>query len=65
MPLLLEKFKTNLATRFAPERCRAIIELCSNPDRLDATPVDQFLDLFAVPVPGAAQSSAVKVSMPE
>ena len=47
MPLLVNKFEANLASRFAPEQCKTILELCMNPDRLLATPVDKFTDMFA------------------
>jgi len=46
MPLLVEKFKTNLARRF-PERLQnTILDLCTDADRLESTPVHQFVDLF-------------------
>ena len=61
MPLLVKKFEANLAARFAPEQCNEIIELCMNADKLLATPVDEFMDLFVAPLPGAAQSSTFKV----
>jgi len=48
IPLLLEKFENNLARCFAPKRCRAILDLCADARRLDATPVDEFMDLFAL-----------------
>jgi 2-methylcitrate dehydratase len=47
MPLLVKKFEANLASRFAPEQCQAIIKLCNDPKSLDATPVDKFTDMFA------------------
>ena len=48
MPLLVEKFKTNLARRF-PEKQRSIIlDLCMSPKRLDATPVHEFVDLMVI-----------------
>ncbi len=48
MPLLVEKFRTNLARRF-PEKQRArILELCADAKRLDATPVHEFVDLMAI-----------------
>jgi 2-methylcitrate dehydratase len=46
MPLLVEKFKTNLARRFPPERQRAILELCLDAKRLEPTPVKDFVDLM-------------------
>jgi 2-methylcitrate dehydratase len=48
MPLLVKKFATNLASRFAQEQCEAIMNLCNDPSRLDATPVDRFTDMFVV-----------------
>ena len=48
IPLLLEKFRTNLARRYAPKRQQAILELCLDAERLAATPVDRFVDLFVV-----------------
>jgi len=46
MPLLIEKFKTNLARRLPPQRQQAILELCMDAPRLAATPVSEFVDLF-------------------
>jgi 2-methylcitrate dehydratase len=51
MPLLVQKFEANVASRFAPEQCRRIMELCMDPERLLATPVDQFTNLFAAESP--------------
>ena len=51
MPLLMKKFESNLASRFAPARCEAIMKLCSDPRSLDATPVDKFTDMFATGSP--------------
>ena len=48
IPLLEAKFKTNLARRFAGKQQAAIIELCASQRRLEATPVNEFVDLFAV-----------------
>ncbi len=48
IPLLIEKFKTNLARRFPPFRADQIMALCSDQNRLEATPVNEFVDLFAV-----------------
>jgi 2-methylcitrate dehydratase len=48
MPVLVEKFKTNLARRFAPDRQRAILELCLDAKRLAETPVKDFVDLMVV-----------------
>jgi 2-methylcitrate dehydratase len=48
MPVLVEKFKTNLARRLPPARQQAILELCMDAARLEKTPVDVFVDLFVV-----------------
>src|SRR5439155_4100854 len=47
MPLLVEKFRTNLARRFPPQQQKAILDLCMDAGRLEATPVNEFVDLFA------------------
>ena len=49
MPLLVKKFETNLASRFAPAQCDAILRACKDARTLDATHVDAFTDMF-VPV---------------
>ena len=46
MPLLVEKFKRNLARRFPPEQQETILELCMDAGRLERTPVNEFVDLF-------------------
>jgi 2-methylcitrate dehydratase len=48
IPLLEAKFRTNLARRFPEERRNAILELCRDSKRLEATPVDKFVDLFVI-----------------
>ena len=45
MPILVEKFETNLARRFPPEQQKTILELCADPGRLEKTPVNEFVDL--------------------
>jgi 2-methylcitrate dehydratase len=47
MPVLVEKFRTNLNRVFAPKQAQAILELCLDPKKLDATPVNEFVDLMA------------------
>jgi 2-methylcitrate dehydratase len=48
IPILIEKFRTNLARRF-PEKQRAIImDLCLNQKQLEATPVHEFVDLMVI-----------------
>jgi 2-methylcitrate dehydratase len=46
VPLLEAKFRTNLARRLPPRQQQAIISLCGDPRRLEATPVNEFVDLF-------------------
>jgi len=46
MPVLVEKFKTNLARRFPAQQQQRILELCLDAERLAATPVREFVDLF-------------------
>jgi 2-methylcitrate dehydratase len=46
MPVLVEKFKTNLARRFPREQQKAILDVCMDASRLAAMPVSQFVDLF-------------------
>jgi 2-methylcitrate dehydratase len=48
IPLLVEKFKTNLARRFPPKQSDAILALCEDGARLEATPVNEFVDLFVI-----------------
>jgi len=48
IPLLEAKFRRNLARRFPEERRSAITELCRDQKRLEATPVDKFVDLFVI-----------------
>jgi len=48
IPLLLEKFKTNLDRRFSPEVRDRILEASLNQELLEATPVDQYVSLYVV-----------------
>ncbi len=48
VPLLEAKFERNLARRFPPQQRRAILELCADRERLPATPVNEFVDLFTI-----------------
>ncbi len=48
IPLLLEKFQTNLARRFPTKQQRAILELTQDPERLAASPVHTFVDLMVI-----------------
>ncbi|AOS97853.1 2-methylcitrate dehydratase [Microbulbifer aggregans] len=48
IPLLLEKFVDNLSTRLPEARCRAIVDLCEDQERLERTSVDDFMSLFVI-----------------
>ncbi len=48
IPLLEEKFKASLATRFSAQRSARIFALCKDQARLEATPVQRFMDLFVI-----------------
>ena len=48
MPVLVEKFKTNLARRFAEKQREQILEVCLSPRQLEATPVHEFVDMMAL-----------------
>jgi 2-methylcitrate dehydratase len=48
MPVLVEKFKTNLARVFPAKQAAAILALCQEPARLDATPVNEFVDMMVI-----------------
>jgi 2-methylcitrate dehydratase len=47
MPLLEAKFRKNLARRFAEDRQRAILDLSLDAARLNAMPVNEYVDLYA------------------
>ena len=48
IPLLEKKFLSNLQTRFPSWKSEKIMELCLNPDKLEAKPVNEFMDLLAI-----------------
>jgi 2-methylcitrate dehydratase len=48
MPVLVEKFRTNLARRFPAQQQKAILDVCMDADRLAQMPVHEFVDLFVV-----------------
>ena len=48
MPVLVAKFKTNLARRFPAKQQKAILDLCMDPKKLAATPVNEFVDLMVI-----------------
>ncbi|WP_026291712.1 2-methylcitrate dehydratase [Marinobacterium rhizophilum] len=48
IPLLEDKFRANLATRFPAARCERIFALCKDPAALGAMPVNAFMDLLVI-----------------
>ena len=48
MPLLVEKFKTNLRRRFGEEQQRKILEVSLDSERLERMPVHEYVDLYAI-----------------
>ncbi len=48
IPLLVEKFKRNLARRFPPKQQEAILTLCADQKKLEETPVNEFVDRFVI-----------------
>ncbi len=48
MPVLVEKFKTNLTRRFPTKQQKAILDLCLDRKKLAATPVNEFVDMMVI-----------------
>ena len=48
IPLLIEKYKTNLARIYDVDKQKKITDLCLDYDTLAATPVNEFMDLLAL-----------------
>lgn len=48
IPLLEAKFKANLATRFPAGHSQKIFALCKDQQGLEATPVNEFMDMFVI-----------------
>ncbi len=48
MPVLMAKFKTNLARVFAEKQRAAIWDLCTDSKKLDAMPVNEFVDMLVI-----------------
>jgi 2-methylcitrate dehydratase len=48
IPLLIEKYKINLARIYDGDKQKKIIELCLDYNKLTATPVNEFMDLMAL-----------------
>ncbi|MCS6967094.1 MAG: bifunctional 2-methylcitrate dehydratase/aconitate hydratase [Cytophagales bacterium] len=48
IPILIEKFKTNLARRFPEKQRQQILQLALDYDKLIATPVHEFVDMMVI-----------------
>jgi len=48
MPVLVEKFKTNLARRFPAKQQQSILDVALDTNRLAAMPVHEFVDLMVI-----------------
>jgi 2-methylcitrate dehydratase len=48
IPLLVEKFRTNLARRFDKKQQQAILDVSLDQKRLETMPVNDYVDLYAV-----------------
>ena len=48
MPVLMAKYKTNLARVFAEKQRVAIWDLCTDSKKLDAMPVNEFVDMMVI-----------------
>lgn len=49
IPMLVDKFRTNLARRFAAKQQQAILDVALDARRLAALPVHEFVDLLVQP----------------
>ena len=48
IPLLEDKFRANLATRFPGQQCQQIVELCKDQKELEHTSVHEFVGMFVI-----------------
>ena len=48
IPLLVEKFRTNLARRFAAKQQQAILDVSLDQAKLEAMPVNEYVDLYVM-----------------
>ncbi|WP_186192245.1 bifunctional 2-methylcitrate dehydratase/aconitate hydratase [Burkholderia gladioli] len=48
IPLLVEKFRSNLARRFPAKQQQAILDVSLDPARLAAMPVNEYVDLYVI-----------------
>jgi len=48
IPVLQQKFLDNLRTRFPEHRCQQIMALCLDKQKLEATPVNEFMEMLII-----------------
>ena len=48
IPVLVDKFRTNLARRFPVRQQKAILDVCLNQTKLEGTQVNEFVDMFVI-----------------
>jgi 2-methylcitrate dehydratase len=48
IPVLEQKFLDNLRTRFPEQRCQQIMDLCLDKKKLEAMPVNDFMEMFVI-----------------
>ncbi|WP_269506378.1 bifunctional 2-methylcitrate dehydratase/aconitate hydratase [Burkholderia sp. IMCC1007] len=48
IPLLVEKFRTNLARRFPAKQQQAILDVSLDQAKLEAMPVDEYVDMYVI-----------------
>ncbi|MDX1653874.1 MAG: 2-methylcitrate dehydratase, partial [Candidatus Competibacteraceae bacterium] len=48
IPVLQAKFERNLAGRLSAKKCRQILDICADQQRLEETAVNEFMDLLAL-----------------
>jgi 2-methylcitrate dehydratase len=48
IPVLEQKFLSNLRTRFPEQRCQQIMALCLDKTKLEAMPVNEFMEMFII-----------------
>jgi 2-methylcitrate dehydratase PrpD len=48
VPVVMAKFEKNVARVFAPKQRDRILQVCLDQQRLEATPVNEFMDLMAL-----------------
>ncbi|MBP0594872.1 bifunctional 2-methylcitrate dehydratase/aconitate hydratase [Paraburkholderia sp. LEh10] len=48
IPLLVEKFKTNLARRFPAKQQQAVLDVSLDQAKLEAMPVNEYVDLYVI-----------------